>query len=302
MKSNVLYNFISPVSGRILCDPNYTLIGNSKGVAVPVITDIPVCYAASTSNIIAVYNNGVNGVGATLTLNTGGVFNIDGVLPPIGSFVLIKNQISSQHNGIYTYTSAFPFIVLTRAVFYDNSSKIRQGDSVSIRWGNSNELSTWIQTEIVNNVGVDDILYIGPMGPEGPQGPQGEQGPQGPKGPKGDSSGDFFSKIAGGIANGAASGISNAIISSLKDTALGAVSLGVSGISLAVGVAALASTNSGAASTSGVPTLNFVSNLNLNDARIQNIAQSPQGDFDALSARWIWDLLNDNVEIKWEQF
>ena len=34
---NVLDNFISPVTGRILCDPNYILAGNAQGIAVPTI-------------------------------------------------------------------------------------------------------------------------------------------------------------------------------------------------------------------------------------------------------------------------
>jgi hypothetical protein len=37
MKFNydVLHNFISPVTGRILADPEYVLIGNDAGVATP---------------------------------------------------------------------------------------------------------------------------------------------------------------------------------------------------------------------------------------------------------------------------
>ena len=35
MKFNNLYNFISPVTGRILADLNYVLVGNNKGIAIP---------------------------------------------------------------------------------------------------------------------------------------------------------------------------------------------------------------------------------------------------------------------------
>src|SRR5258708_22691420 len=34
-KFDVLYNFISPVTGRILCDFNYILMGDSQGIATP---------------------------------------------------------------------------------------------------------------------------------------------------------------------------------------------------------------------------------------------------------------------------
>ncbi len=35
MKLDVLYNFISPVTGRVLSDPDYVLVGNRNGVAIP---------------------------------------------------------------------------------------------------------------------------------------------------------------------------------------------------------------------------------------------------------------------------
>lgn len=35
MRFDVLYNFMSPVTGRILCSPDYVLLGNNRGVATP---------------------------------------------------------------------------------------------------------------------------------------------------------------------------------------------------------------------------------------------------------------------------
>lgn len=32
---DILYNFISPITGRILADPNYVLVGNKDGIAIP---------------------------------------------------------------------------------------------------------------------------------------------------------------------------------------------------------------------------------------------------------------------------
>lgn len=329
MRFDVLHNFISPVTGRVLCDHNYILVGNANGIAIPTISipagnlpnlsftkfwvgnatnrpvecivDLPVCYATSTSNIIAIYDNGNNGVGATLTLSTGGIFSIDGVFPPIGSFVLIKDQILNYQNGVYVYTANLPLIILTRADFYDESQEIRQGDVINVQFGNTHELSTWVQTQIVNTIGTSSIDYIGPIGPPGPQGPQGAEGPRGPRGPSGGGGGgdSIFGRIAGGIANG----IANAIVNRLTDTALGGLALAVSTAGLVVSAVALSNSLNkprGAQYTSVIPTLDLVANLNLHNARIENIAQSPGGDFDAVSARWVWDLLNDNVEIKWE--
>jgi hypothetical protein len=35
IKPDLLYNFISPVSGRVLCDFNYVLVGNRYNIATP---------------------------------------------------------------------------------------------------------------------------------------------------------------------------------------------------------------------------------------------------------------------------
>ena len=35
MGYEVLYNFISPVTGRILCDTDKVLLGNAQGIAIP---------------------------------------------------------------------------------------------------------------------------------------------------------------------------------------------------------------------------------------------------------------------------
>jgi len=215
---------------------------------------------------------------------------------------LIKDQILSYQNGIYTYTTNLPLITLTRADFYDETQEIRQGDVINVQFGNTHELSTWVQTQIINTIGIDSITYIGPLGPPGPQGPQGPEGPRGPRGPSGGGGGgdSIFGRIASGIANG----IANALVNRLTDTALGGLALAVSVASLGVSAGALSNSLNkprGAQYTSGVPTVDLVANLNLHNSRIENIAQSPGGDFDAVSARWVWDLLNDNVEIKWEK-
>jgi len=56
----------------------------------------------------------------------------------------------------------------------------------------------------------------------------------------------------------------------------------------------------GAAGVSGQSTLFLDSNINVSGGRIEDIAPSPEADYDAVNAKWVWDLLNDNVEIKWE--
>lgn len=311
MRFNPLNNFISPVTGRILCDPNYVLVGNEQGIAIPMIkippgnlpalsfkkfwvgdsnntaseclVDIPVCYAASTEDLGGVYDNGIDGVGATLTIEVSseeepsGVFILDNFVVPINNLVLIKNQDLSYQNGVYVLNSFIPpeftHAILIRTTFYDASYKIRAGDSVTVRYGDVNGLSTWVQTQNVTTVGTDSISYIGPMGPVGPKGPKGDKGDQEEGGGGGGNS--FLDSLLGGFAGGAAIGIAQLVPN-------GDPLVTVKKTTVAV-----------------TPAMFFNTSINMTGQRIQNIAPSPLGDFDAVNAKWVWDLLNDNVEIKW---
>lgn len=308
IKFNSLNNFISPVTGRILCDPDHVLVGNVQGIAIPMIkipagnlpnlsfrnfwvgnansnaaeciVDIPICYAATIEDLGGTYDNGTDGIGATLSVFNGGDFTLDNTIIPLGSLVLIKDQILNYQNGIYVFTgTGFLSVILTRANFYDESYKIRQGDSVSVQYGNINKLSTWVQIQNVNAIGTDGISYVGPMGPQGPQGPKGDRGPKGDKGSGGGGDGGssfldgLFSAAAGGFAGGAAVGIANLVPRGdpfAKKTKQNNFSLF------------------------------FNTPITMTGQRIAEIAPSPIEDFDAVNAKWVWDLLNDNVEIKWE--
>jgi hypothetical protein len=98
----------------------------------------PVQYA-STTNLAGTYNNGTNGVGATLTLGAGLV--IDGytvLIGDVGMRILLKDQTDKSQNGIYTITST---TVLTRATDFDGnpSTEIRNGSYVLVESGDDNE-------------------------------------------------------------------------------------------------------------------------------------------------------------------
>lgn len=121
------------------------------------------CYAASTANLNADYDNGVSGVGSTL-VNAGALqtFNIDGVVPPLLSRILVKNQSNAFENGIYDLTEvgsiAVPWI-LTRAENYDHPDEINPGDFVLINNGTDNANTAWVQTATVAAIGVDSISF-----------------------------------------------------------------------------------------------------------------------------------------------
>lgn len=322
MKFNVLHNFISPVTGRILCDPNYVLVGDANGIAIPTISipiitlpnlstnkfwvgsamdrpveaivDIPVCYAATTLALAANYNNGILGVGATLTSAAPGILTIDLIPPFLNSLILVKNQPAGYQNGVYVVTvlgsTETPW-VLTRANIYNKTYEIREGDSISVQFGAVNGLSTWVQTNLINNIGTDSINYIGPMGPAGPAGAAGGEG----------LAGSALGGLAKGVGNGLVNALFDATFGTLRDLLGGGASLiGTSVISALAGSSAAGAGVAGASGDSGLSTISINANLNLNGGRIANIEQSPQADFDAISARFVWDLFNDNVEIKWQ--
>lgn len=139
----------------------------NKGYVDSVATGLNIqaaCYAATTANLTATYANGAAGIGATLT-NSGAfaVFSIDGVSPPVGQRVLVKNQSTTFQNGIYTVTTAGDAVsvnwVLTRATDYNQPSQIQPGDLVIINNGTVNITTSWLETASVSAVGTDPILF-----------------------------------------------------------------------------------------------------------------------------------------------
>ena len=95
--------------------------------------------AATTSALTVVYDNGTSGVGATLT-NAGAqtALVIDGVTLVATNRVLVKDQVSTFQNGIYTVTNVGTSStnwVLTRATDYDSSSEVVYHGVVLINQG-----------------------------------------------------------------------------------------------------------------------------------------------------------------------
>lgn len=103
------------------------------------------------------YNNGTSGVGATLTANANAALVIDGVtlVSPTdnGIRVLIKNEVSSQYNGIYVVTESgsgsAPW-VLTRATDFNTYTpgNISTNAYVYVTSGSTNIGSSWIFSQV----------------------------------------------------------------------------------------------------------------------------------------------------------
>jgi hypothetical protein len=109
------------------------------------------------------YNNGTDGVGATITASSLGLLTIDGNVPTVGSRVLIKNETGANqpYNGIYTVTtnSAGAPYVLTRATDFNQSAEI-PGAFTFVEEGATNVDSGWVcTTNAPVTVGTTNITF-----------------------------------------------------------------------------------------------------------------------------------------------
>lgn len=109
------------------------------------------------------YNNGVAGIGATLTSSTNSVLVVDGYTPILNDRILAKNQASAFQNGVYFVSQlgvggALPWI-MTRALDYDQPSDMNNTGAIPVVNGTVNALTSWLQTSTVNTVGTDAVTY-----------------------------------------------------------------------------------------------------------------------------------------------
>jgi len=120
-------------------------------------------YAATTTNLNAIYSNGTSGVGATLTnAGTQAAFTTDGTTPSLNDRILVKNQTDTTHNGIYTLTtvgSGSTNWVLTRATDFDTPSEIAGGDFTFVDNGTTLANTGWVNVDEVTTIGTDPIVF-----------------------------------------------------------------------------------------------------------------------------------------------
>lgn len=136
----------------------------TKGYVDTVAEGLHVHQAANcaTTNTLAVlsggtvtYNNGTAGVGATLTLSDA-LSTIDGYTLSNGDRILVKNETTQAHNGLYTRTSA---TVLTRSNDFDTGAEIAGGDFVFVENGTIFGNTGFVQTFEVLTVGTDTVIF-----------------------------------------------------------------------------------------------------------------------------------------------
>lgn len=120
-------------------------------------------------NLVATYNNGTNGVGATLTnSSTQEALTIDGVALVLNDRVLVYEQTDATQNGIYTVTTVGDGStnwVLTRATDADSygasdPNSLGQGDAFFVQEGTAGAGEIYVMnTEGVITFGTTDITF-----------------------------------------------------------------------------------------------------------------------------------------------
>jgi peptidoglycan hydrolase CwlO-like protein len=154
------------LTGKITLDgePTQALHAATKAYVDNVSAGLHIHEAAhtATTNTLAIlsggtvtYNNGTDGVGATLTLGTA-LSAIDGHTLNNGDRILVKNQANAVHNGIYVRTSS---TVLTRSDDFNSAAEMAGGDLVFIENGTLYNSTSWVLENEVNIVGTDDLLF-----------------------------------------------------------------------------------------------------------------------------------------------
>ena len=119
------------------------------------------CAAATPDTLATItgggvtYDNGTSGVGATLTLAVA-LTTLDGYTLVNGDRIIVKNEVTAAHNGIYTRTSS---TVLTRSTDFDSGAEVAGGDFTFVTNGTLYNSTGWVQIDTVTTMGTDAIAF-----------------------------------------------------------------------------------------------------------------------------------------------
>ncbi len=156
MNSHLINNVLNPVSNLDAANKQYVDTTALNGTSV---------YAASAATLGTVTQAGA-GVGATLT-NAGvqATFALDGVNPPVGTNVLIKDTaigMTSANEGIYTVTNAGSAItnwILTRATSYDTAAEVNATGLILVQNGSTLVGTAWYNAATIVTVDTTAFNY-----------------------------------------------------------------------------------------------------------------------------------------------
>lgn len=110
-----------------------------------------------------VYANGTLGVGATLTAGSNSTLTVDSTVAVLTNIILVKDQVGTAQNGIYTVTNAGSGStkwVLTRVTYFDQAGEMLAGSYTAITGGVQNLNTAWSLQTTVGTVGTDPVNFI----------------------------------------------------------------------------------------------------------------------------------------------
>ncbi len=298
MKYDVLYNFISPVTGRVLSDQNYVLYGNRLGIAIPspIIIDIRLDLINLRKDYNELKKDYRFSSNATFVLNipnpklpnAQALNQLVGVTPRIlkaNTDGIIEVAISDTDYATVTRLEGLAAAAGASATAAGASAAaagVSAGEaliSAGKAFASAGEASaSAIKATAEAKIAVEAAASV--FG--------------------------ITKVVAGGItAASTLAGIAEDAADKAEQWAEKAQDAAQlvqnAGIKLIIRDTTAVTGIPGAAGAAGVNTLLIDSNLNLNGSRIENIAASPEGDYDAVSAKFAWNLINDKVEIVWQK-
>ena len=174
-KGDILYGNVVNTLSKLGIGNESEVLTVRSGVPVWSTLGIVVVKAKTTTNLSATYSNGTDGVGATLTGSASGVLPaFDGVTLVVGDKVLVNDQTTKAHNGVYEVTnvgSVSTSYVLTRPTILDSVAELGIG-YILVQQGSPENTTFWksnVKTgftigisgiEYYKNVNTGDTLYV----------------------------------------------------------------------------------------------------------------------------------------------
>ena len=113
---------------------------------------------ATTGGLAGTYASG----GQTLTANSNGAIQVDGVTLSAGDRVLLKDQATGSQNGIYTVTTVGDgsnAFVITRALDFNTSAEVGAGAFMFVEEGSSNAGKSFIQSATGPTLDTDALTF-----------------------------------------------------------------------------------------------------------------------------------------------
>jgi hypothetical protein len=123
--------------------------------------------AARWATTAALPSNSYNNGAGTITGLSIGALSLDGAVVGVGDRVLVKNEATQSHNGLYSVTqnSTLVVFILTRTTDANTAADFPTGTAVLVDSGTVNADTGWVTTSSVTTLGTDPINWVQYSGP-----------------------------------------------------------------------------------------------------------------------------------------